>query len=201
MKSCKSALAVMGATVVLGSLVASATARSFNLSSQTIRATFTEVIFEGPFGVTNCQVTLEGSLHSRTVVKSVGTLMGYITRAALGPCSVGTATILALTLPWHVRYAGFTGTLPAISTLVTNMIGASFRIRETFGVFCLARSTTTEPAIGTYRVEGSGISGAVIGGSIRVGAECFGVRGRLTSVEGIVTVLGTSATRVTISLI
>src|SRR4051794_14739384 len=150
MKFCKVLLAALGATVLLGALVSTASARNFSTSSQTLRASFREVRWRLPFGITNCQVTLEGSLHSRTIDKVPGRLIGYITSAALGSCSSGTATILRETLPWHVRYANFTGTLPNITSLGTNVIDASFRVRETFTITCLARSTAAQPAIGTF---------------------------------------------------
>jgi hypothetical protein len=51
-----------------------------------------------PFFTTRCQVTLEGSLHTRTIAKVQGALIGYITTARLA-CSSGSLTIL----PEHCR--------------------------------------------------------------------------------------------------
>jgi len=201
MKLGKLLIATLGAAVLLSALVSAASARSFSTSSQTLRSTFREVRFTLPFGVTNCQVTLEGSLHSRTIAKVVGSLIGFITRAILGPCSSGSATILTETLPWHTQYRAFTGTLPNITSLSVNVIGSSFRVREPGFVTCLARSTTTEPAIGTFNREAGGaLTTSEIGGSIRTGGECFGQVGSFTSDRGPVTVLG-AATRITVTLI
>ena len=92
MKLCKLLLAAVGATVLLGSLVSSASARAFSVDNSNIRAAFREVRFHFPEATVICQVTLEGSLHSMTIAKTIGSLIGYITRATLGPCQAGTAT-------------------------------------------------------------------------------------------------------------
>jgi hypothetical protein len=202
MKHCKLLLAALGAMVLLGALVSTASAGRLSSSSQTLRSTFREVRFRMPFFTPNCQVTLEGSLHSRTIAKVAGSLIGYINRAILGPCSSGTATILSETLPWHVRYLSFSGTLPSISSIRINVVNASFRIREPFGITCLARSTATEPAIGTFtREAGGALTTSEIGGSIRTtGESCGEIPGEFSSDRGPVTAVG-SSTRITVTLI
>jgi hypothetical protein len=201
MRLYKVLLAALGATVLLSALVSTASARSFSTTSQGLRSTFREVRFRLPFFTTSCQVTLEGTLHSRTIAKVAGALIGYITRAELGPCSAGTATILRETLPWHVRYLGFTGTLPTITSLRTNVIDASFRIREPFSITCLARSTAAQPSVGTFNREAGGaLTTAEIGGTITTGPECFEEPGVFSSDRGPVTVLGGTA-RITVTLI
>jgi hypothetical protein len=181
MKLCKLLLAAMGATVLLGALVSSASARNFSVSEQHIRSSFSRVDFHFPEITTTCHVTLEGSLHTRTIAKTLGSLIGYITSAILGPCANGTATILRETLPWHVRYSGFSGTLPAITSVTVHVIGAAWRIRESGGIACLARSTTGEPAIGRFHIDASGHATAGIEGSIRTGFECLGIAGSFRS--------------------
>jgi hypothetical protein len=193
-------LAAATATVLLGVLVATASATRIESSATTLRAQFREVRFEGIFGSAVCQVTLEGSLHSRTIVKTRGLLIGYITSARLGPCAVGAATILTETLPWHVQYDSFEGTLPTITSIRTNVIGAAFRVRTNTGENCLSRSTAANPAVGTYNIAGGVINSANIGGRIPTGAECFGVSGTFSSDSGPVTVLN-STTRITVRLI
>jgi hypothetical protein len=201
MKPYATLIAVVSAAILLAALVSTASARSFSSTSQTLRSTFSRVIFELPFGSTPCQVTLEGSLHSRTIAKVVGSLIGYITRAELGPCSSGSYTILRETLPWHLQYRGFTGTLPNISSISASIIGWSWRVREPGFVTCLWRSTATEPAILTFSREAAGaLTGSEIGGAIRTGPECFEAIGTYTSDIGPVTVLN-SATRITVTLI
>lgn len=195
-------IAVASATVLLAALVSTASARTFSTTSQTLRSTFREVKFNLPFGDTICQVTLEGSLHSRTIAKVGGALIGYITRAELGPCSSFAFTILRETLPWHVRYVGFAGTLPNITAMRTNVIGWSERMREPQGVACLWRSTATEPVIITYNRDTvtRELTTSEIGGSIRTGFECFEISGTYSSDRGPLTVLG-AATRITVTLI
>lgn len=202
MKLCKLLLAALGATVLLCALVSTASARSLSSSSQTLRSTFREVRFRGLFGLANCAVTLEGSLHSRTIAKTPGLLMGYITAAIKEPiCTSGAATILTETLPWHVRYLSFTGTLPNITSIRVNVIDSAWRIRENGGITCLARSTPTEPALGTFsREAGGALTTSEIGGSIRTGPECFNQVGTFESDRGPVTVLN-STTKITVTLI
>jgi len=78
MKIVKLLLAAMGATVVLGVLVPSASARAFSYESQTFRAAYRELRFALLGNTISCRVTLEGSLHGRTIPKTTGTLVGYI---------------------------------------------------------------------------------------------------------------------------
>jgi hypothetical protein len=193
MKLCKLLLAAAGATVLLGALVSSASAGRLSVSNQSISAMWSTVTFTGPFGATRCHVTLEGTLHSATMVKTVGSLIGYITRAILNICEAGAATILTETLPWHIRYSGFQGTLPEITSLIVHVIGGAFRIREPGGITCLATTTAAQPGIGTFhRSLGShALFGPTIGGRIRTGAECFGAEGTLESVSGQISRSGT----------
>lgn len=196
MKLFKLLLSVAGATVLLGALVSTASAARLASSSQTLRATFAAVRFAGGFGTTECALTLEGSLHSRTITKTEGSLIGLITRAPLGACSRGSATVLTASLPWHVTYTSFGGTLPSINAINTNVTGAQFQIREpVFGVTCLASGGT---ATGRYNREAGGVlTSAEIGGSSPT--NC-GITGTLSGTSNSLTVLG-AATRITVTLI
>jgi hypothetical protein len=202
MKICKLLLASVGATVLLGALVSSASAGRFETNSQAIRSQWRSVEFSAPFGTTRCQLTLEGTMHSRTLVKTIGSLVGYVTRAILGPCATGSATILTETLPWHVRYSGFSGILPEIISIILHILGDSWRVREPGGLTCLARSTATRPVIGTFHRDTVThvLTEVGIGGRIATGAECFGSEGTFTSDSGTVSV-SNSTTRVSLSLI
>jgi hypothetical protein len=203
MKIFKVLLATAGATVLLSGLVSSASARELSLSNQSFRAAFSSVEAAGFGGIIRCQVTLEGSFHSRTLRKAAGTLIGYITRAISGPCSGGTTTILTSTLPWHVRYSGFVGALPEITSISSHVIGASFRVRESAGIACLVRTTATEPGVVTYHRNTTTheITEAGINGRIRTGPECLTIPGTFTSDSAPVSLLGTSSTRITVTLI
>jgi hypothetical protein len=201
MRRCKLLLAFAIATVTLGVLTSSSGARSFSTTSQTMRTQFRELKFEGPFGTTTCQMTMEGSLHSRTIAKTAGSLVGYITSVRLGVCAQGTATVLTETLPWHMQYGSFSGTLPSISEIELQVIGASFRVRETFGVTCLATSTRERFWRKILRFLGGVIKREVARAILRTGAECFGAEGTLSSDEAPVTVQGSSTASITINLI
>jgi hypothetical protein len=202
MKLFKILLATASATVVLGGLISTASARIYSFTNQTVRAQFREVNFRLPFFTTRCQVTLEGSLHLRTIAKVQGFQYASITVARQGPCSAGSATILTETLPWHVRYLAFSGPLPNILFHWASIDGFSRRVREPFGINCLMRSTVEEPVIMAFaREAGGALREAELGGSIRTGEECFREVGTFTSDRGTVTVAGSTSTRITIRLI
>jgi len=142
MKQFRLLWAAAGATVLLGALVASASAGRLSMSANTVRATWTRLSFSGGFGTIECEVVIEGSVHSRTINKWAGALYGYVTAANVPRCARGGVTILRETLPWHATYSAFTGTLPNITGIETNVNGVSFSVREpSFGITCLARGT------------------------------------------------------------
>jgi hypothetical protein len=177
MKLCKVFLTTLGAAVLLGLLVsASASGRSFSVDNQQFRAAFREVIFrEGGGASFNCRVTLEGSLHARAIAKVLGSLIGYITRGTLGSCITGTATILTSTLPWHVKYSGFEGTLPEIRSLIGHIIGAAFQFRLTNGLTCLFRTETTEPWVDRLHFDPAPSHHVRMGLEGRIRTTCLGI--------------------------
>ncbi|HEX7289665.1 MAG TPA: hypothetical protein VF250_00945 [Conexibacter sp.] len=188
MKLWKMVFATAAAAALLGVLVSGASARNLSTSNQQIRANFREVRFSGLFGTTVCQVTVEGSFHERTTAKVVGRLVGYITTVRLGPCATGTATVLSETLPWHVQYSGFTGTLPNITRIDAKAINAAFRLRTPEGFACLSRSTPEQPVIGAFNrdITSSQVTGAILGGTIET--TC-GIPGTFNSDSGPVRLL------------
>jgi hypothetical protein len=201
MKICKLLLAAAGATVLLGALVSTASAGRLEISETRISAMWRSVEFALPSVTVRCEVTLDATLHERTMIKDLGTLMGYITRAILGPCSNGTYTILTSTLPWHIRYSDFEGTLPEITSLIVHVIGFSWRISGG-GNTCLARSSTTKPLIITFHRDPVThlLTEAGLSGRIPTGIECFGIEGTFRSDSGSLSV-SNSTTRVSVSLI
>jgi len=197
-------LAAAGATLLFGAVISAASARNFSISNQSISAMWSRVALTGPFGGSAaCHFTLEGSFHSRTTAKVQGSLIGYVTRATLGPCAAGTATILQESLPWHIRYSGFEGALPNIRSLIIHIVGESVRIRTTEEIACTFVTTAAQPGIGTtHRSTATHeITEAGISGRIRSGAECFGAEGTLSSESGAISLLGTSNVRISVSLI
>lgn len=158
------------ATVVLGALVGTASANRLSVSTSAFRDTWTSAEFSGGFGTIRCSLTLEGSLHSATFTKTAGALVGFITRASVGPCASGSATILAASLPWHVQYESFAGVLPEIETTTTNVIGAAFQLEEpVFGITCLATSTTSNPIKRALKWLGHLLKKVRLSGTVRCG--------------------------------
>lgn len=98
--------------------------------------------------VAECDLTLEGSFHESTMAKVRESLVGYVARASASGCGIGGATVLTETLPWHIQYRGFEGTLPSITGIAFNVVGLAMRIREgTIGFECLMRTTSERPLI------------------------------------------------------
>lgn len=196
----RAVLVVLSVTVVLSLIANAASANHLSSSTRTTRSTWTSLEFVEPLGSTfRCSLTLEGSLHSATISKTPELLVGFITRASVArPCTGGEATVLLATLPWHLRYVGFTGILPNITSFILNMIGFALRWQGSFGN-CLFRSTATQPFRMRYGLNGShAVASAEASGEIVSSEGCgpFGetITGRLK---------GTSATNTaqTITLI
>jgi hypothetical protein len=161
-------LTALTAALVMAATVGTASARNLELAEvqdQRSTATWTPLEATGLGGLIRmrCNVTLRGSFHYRTIAKT-RSLIGYITSAALTrTCTGGEAFILngterlpngtttTNTLPWHITYDSFTGTLPRITGLRLAAIGASYLLIA-LGNECLYRSTSTEPAFGIINV-------------------------------------------------
>lgn len=167
----------LAAVVVLAAAVGAASATRLSLSNRNIRVVWTPLTFKsGSLAEIRCNVTLEGTFHSNTIVKREGALLGYITRGALTrPCVGGTAWIqngierieslggatTPNSLPWHITYQGFEGRLPDITALKLLLVGAAFKLRVTvigITVLCLYKSTIAQPARGIARVAAGTIT-------------------------------------------
>lgn len=201
----KTLATLVAATVILGAMVGTASARRLASSSGTIRAAWTELIFSGSGATITCPVTLEGSLHERTIDKTPEALIGYITRVIVGEgvCRGGGARALTETLPWHVRYGSFEGRLPDIEAITARIINANFQIRATIGgipVSCLYTTSGTSPATGRFsrNTATRAITGVAAAGSIR--SNTFGCPNGGFAGTGTVTELGTS-NAITVTLI
>ena len=143
----KLALIGLGAAMLMAFAIGTASARNLSISNQNIRMTFNnlELGAEG-LATTTCHVTLEGSFHERTLVKTPETLVGFLTRVTTGNCNNG-VSVLRETLPWHIRYVGFSGRLPAISLILAKGVGAAFVVEPGLGFRCLFRATVSFRAI------------------------------------------------------
>ncbi len=107
---------------------------------------------------TTCNVTLSGNLHSFTLTKTPGSLIGYITGGTINTCNAGAgATLLSGTLSWHVTYGAFAGVLPTISSVTLNFLGVSFDV-DPAGALpgCLFRTDTLRPGrtLGSLNASG-----------------------------------------------
>jgi hypothetical protein len=118
-------LGALTASLLMGLAVSSATANRLSVSNTKFRITWTGLRFfpdtESGRPDIVCPVTLEGSFHSATIRKTAGALIGAVTRGIVNgaepPCVGGHATIRQESLPWHVTYESFRGTLPNITSI------------------------------------------------------------------------------------
>jgi len=214
------ALAALAATAAMAAIGGSATARNLSISNQQFRVTYRSLEFLGS-GTVRCAVTFEGSFHTRTIIKTLRSLIGHITRATVKrPCNGGEEfvfngverlepTTLANTLPWHVRYEGFGGTLPNITSVRLSFEGARWRLRDPiFGILCIF---TTGGARGFWfgTASRNTVTGVIDSlapsGTIRFDPESSGLcgsEGRIGAPagDGVITLLGAS-TKITVTLI
>jgi hypothetical protein len=199
------AAVALAAALLLALSVTSAASR-LSYSNKEFRIMWASLSFsaaEGGVSIT-CPVTLEGSFTERTFAKTRNASAARITRAAVGTCQEGNATILAETEPWEVTYQSFTGTLPNITGVRYALINAAFRVEPGLGIVCLARTSTESPAAGDARREAGGRitslstdSGLAIPTTGNFECPRFGI----FSGSGEVYVQGSSTTRVTLTLI
>jgi hypothetical protein len=165
------AIAAIASIAALAAMVGAAAARRFEVSEQQFRATFEQFGYNGGGVNVLCRVTLSGSFHSRTISKVCGQLIGYITQASLArPCIQGEAWVLngverlsdgttsSNTLPWHVRYMSFTGTLPSITRIQVAVVGYAF-LEICIGSSCLFKSTAERPALFDFTLSSGRVTG------------------------------------------
>lgn len=141
-------LAAIAAGCLLLAVGGPAGAGRLSLSNQSIRWTFAEYANRNGEITISCELTLEGSFHSRTFAKVREALLGSITRATVRtPCRGGWGDMrfLSETLPWHLRYAAFTGTLPRIASVAVDVTNWAWSYPGLSGD-CLYRSTVEAPA-------------------------------------------------------
>jgi hypothetical protein len=154
-------LTALTAAFVLSIAVGSASANRISISAQDFDARWSHLVFTTDSGTSlSCPLTLQGSFHSRTIGKVPNALIGFVSRASVrgqnsaGNCTGATATVLTATLPWHITYRSFTGTLPSVTGINVNLIGFSWQVQPGESLTCLARSTTTSPLINRVNVSG-----------------------------------------------
>jgi hypothetical protein len=157
----KLGLTALLAAFLLASAISTASAGRLSTTEQSFRNTFTTLEFIAGATI-RCRVTLEGSFHSRTIVKVARTLIGAITRAIVAhPCTGGEAWadngsevqplgVAPNRLPYHITYESFGGALPAITSVVFGVSRASFVVQATIlGLTCRGRYGNTTDNIPT----------------------------------------------------
>ena len=210
----KLTLAALTATLFMALAVNTASANRFSVSNQFFRVVWSPLNFigEGSSVRVGCNVTVEGSFHSRTIVKTIGSLLGYVTRAIIGGCTENSATVLTATLPWHLTYEGFSSSrgLPAIERIRLLLRHIAF-VTQIFGglVECLyadAGTNQSENAAGESLLTGGSANEVASDPSIRIPfvrgsglTENCPAKGGFTG-TGNVTLLG-ATTRITVTLI
>lgn len=203
----RSKLLLMGLTaaMLLSIGVGSASANRLSTNATAQRIVWTPLTFASTGGsVIRCNVTLEQRFHSATIAKVRGSLIGFITAANVAACSGGAVTVLTATLPWHVRYNSFTGTLPSLTGVNFDLIGTAFRIQPTGSIACLARSTVENPARGTAVISGGRVTGLRADPTATIPLEgffcAFGGEGTFSG-TGTVSRSGTTVQDITVRLI
>ena len=202
----KAVLVAVGASLCMLAVVSTASANRLSVTEHEFRAVFNNLQAQTDSGYfITCNVTIEGSLVGRTIAKTVGSLAGRITRATVGTCSQNSLIILPESLPWHLTYVGFTGTLPAINLVNANVIGAEIR-GSVFGLGCLGTSTAESPLRFEFRREAGGrVVEVRANNTFRIPVGGFGCIGETDEANlaggGEVFVLGSTTTRITLSLV
>jgi hypothetical protein len=206
-KSAKLGVMALAAALMLATALNTASARNLSISTQNIRVTWEELSFQGTGFNVKCQITLEGSFHSRTIPKVTRLLIGAITRAIAYEerCTGGRLSLYAE--PWHVTYEAFVGALPRIEAV--QLLLSRFRFHAIIPLICpiAAEYGTAEDNI-TFRLfrETDGSISSVDPVSMRniahkaAGPAGCPAEGRLVGTLGLLTVLNTT-THVTITLI
>lgn len=131
-------------SALLAVAVGSSSANRLGLNETGIRVTYSPLSFVPSFGTTaRCNVTLSESYHSRTLTKTADSLIGYINAAAASSCTSGNVRMNVESLPWHLKYASFSGTLPSITAIDEYQGRISFEVHgEIFGIRVVCRYTT-----------------------------------------------------------
>ena len=210
--STKLGLTALAAALLLSVAVSAASARNLSVSNQNIRVAWSRLEFQSrDRSITvRCRITLEGSFHARTIAKVARTLIGALTRIAMHreSCTGGQA-LPSRPPPWHLTYEGFTGTLPAISSVRLLMARFQFDIIAVGNRCFFGTATDNITFSAALNAAGEVTSLAPVSGRNTAnllegpgGGEFFGCpsSGVLVGTEGVVTVLN-STTRIRVTLI
>jgi len=200
------ALTALTATLLMACCVSSASANRLSVSNKNTRSVWARLVLQNGSSGANlvtCPVTIEGSFHSATIRKVIGALGGYVTRATAGrPCTGGAVTINQASLPWHITYEGFEGTLPNIEEIFILLSNVNYTV-EVFGVRC-GYGTPTDNL--DLRASRNASGEVMIGDQLESvnnklsGGILCPASGKYIPLSELATVLGTT-TRISITLI
>ena len=201
-------LASLTATAILAMAVGNASANRLSTTGSRLwRVTWTSLKLRNSINnnVLLCPVTLEGSFHSATIVKTLNSLVGYIKRATVNntACTGGHATIEQASLPWHIRYRGYSGILPNITLIILGLVGTRFII-EGGGITCNATTTASSPALGRLNISGGVVTSLTPDPSARIpleGGLCGIATGTFEEPSQTLTEEDTGTARITVTLI
>jgi hypothetical protein len=212
--SARLGVAALLAATTLAAALGTASARNLEISAQGILSSWSRLELQTSAATVRCPITLDGSFHSRTIPKTVNLLVGAITEVRIkeANCTNGSASINNATLPWHIVYTGFTGTLPAIISVRPAV--ERFRFTTTLlGIPC-AYGAATDRIVGAANLNAAGevtelspVAGSNIVNIIegRNPGELFGCprTGSMAAnaSDGIVNVLNNWTTRIRVRLI
>jgi hypothetical protein len=158
-------LASLAAAAILMFAVGSASAGRLSVSNRQFRVVWRGLEIMNTFtaSLVICPVTMEGSFHSSTIRKVFNALIGHITRANLNSAACtsnvvgGSATINRETLPWHLTYKEFAGTLPNITSITLLFAGFSWLLRDS-STICRGTTSVMNPFDG---IDTLGAGGAI----------------------------------------
>lgn len=133
------------AVAFLSFAVASASAGRLSVDDRDFRIVANPTITTDGGSTIRCAVTLAGSYHGSTFAKTARSLIGVISSArAESRCAEGRLTLLEGTLPWHITYDSFAGTLPRITRTNLRITGFAGQF-ESSGVTCLFATDIIDP--------------------------------------------------------
>lgn len=206
-KSARLGVTALVAALMLAAALSTASAGRLSVSTQNIRVTWRELAFLATGVNVRCQITLEGSLHSRTIAKVERSLIGAITRAIADEASCAGGRLSLYAEPWHLTYESFTGTLPRIESV--QLLLSRFRFQAIIPLICPVAAeygTATDNITLKLYIETDNSVSAVETVTNRnivhkaAGPAGCPAEGRLVGTLGLLTVLNTT-THVSITLI
>src|SRR5262249_13708185 len=125
----KALCAAFAAVFLLAAMSNVAAARRLQIEEFPILFIWAEMAFNAGGGVSvRCPVSLEGSFASKTISKVSGALIARIglVQVNTAACLGGTMRARSETLPWHIQYNSFSGTLPRLTSVTQTLLGANF---------------------------------------------------------------------------